>query len=216
MFTKYTENNSNSLDLLWNSGCVLLRDMTGARFEKVLFWFGLRLVPSGAKVLMTWQQRVTALQDCRYTGKWLSVKTLKKLSYINTHKSFHIYMRIDMQNHTGKCKKTKARHESQDPHKHLDTSKWHPKYAYMHMIEERFLCEKSIHERRNTQTLLDTCSDLLSLLLFFCLAFHVQSLVCDSCLSAEEKGREHNLCDGVEVKKEKKMWQNEWKAGENV
>ncbi len=30
----YTENNSNSLDSLWTSGCELLRDMTGARFEK--------------------------------------------------------------------------------------------------------------------------------------------------------------------------------------
>lgn len=63
--------------------------------------------------------------------------------------------------------------------------------------------------QKHTHTHLDTCSDLLSLLLFFCLAFHVQSLVCDSCISAEDRGREHNLCDGGEVKKEKKRWQNE-------
>lgn len=75
---------------------------------------------------------------------------------------------------------------------------------------------KGIDAGRDTQTHLDTCSDLLSLLLFFCLAFHVQSLVCDSCISAEDRGREHNPCDEVEVKKEKKRWQNEWKAGENV
>lgn len=39
--------------------------------------------------------------------------------------------------------------------------------------------------------------------LFFCFAFHVQSLAIPAFL-AEDRGREPNLCDAVEVKKEKK------------
>lgn len=122
-----------------------------------------------------------------------------------THESFHIHMRVDLQEHNAK-----AKHENQDADKHTAT---HPN----HILNTYTLEEKMrAHARSNTRAHLDACSDLLSLLLFFCLAFHVQSLVCDSCLSAEDRRREHNLCDGVEVKKEKKRWQNEWKAGENV
>lgn len=38
----------------------------------------------------------------------------KKVSYTNTHESFHIYMRVDMQKHTGKCKGKSMK----APHKH--------------------------------------------------------------------------------------------------
>ncbi len=49
----YTENNSNSLDLLWTSECELSGDMTGARFEKFFSWFGLRLVSKSFNDLTT-------------------------------------------------------------------------------------------------------------------------------------------------------------------
>lgn len=76
--------------------------------------------------------------------------------------------------------------------------------VFIHAQEGEFLCQKkSLDVHKNTQTRLDTCDDLLSLL-FSCLAFHVQSLICDLCLSTEDRGREHNLCGRVEVKKMKK------------
>lgn len=58
----------------------------------------------------------------------------KKVPYTNTHESCHISMSVDMQQHTGECRNKALK----PPQTHSDTSKWHLKYAYMHMLEGKF------------------------------------------------------------------------------
>lgn len=136
MFSLYTENNSNSLDLLWTSGCDLKRDTTGARFSRslIVIW-----TETHAEKNQSFNDLTTTL-NChkRLQIYWQMVvyEHAKKVSYTNTHQSFHIYMRVDMQEHTGKCKKQGMKAPA-NTLRHIQMT-W-LEYAYMHTLEGRFL-----------------------------------------------------------------------------
>lgn len=167
-----------------------------ATLWNVLLWFAPRFTPSTTKVLMVCHLATLNI----YTGKWLY---WKRFSNTHTRKPSHLV-------HACRCAETQCKSKTwktENPRKHAFKSS----FKYIHIRGKR----ARAHARSSTRAHSDTCSNLLSLLLFFCFAFHVQSLVCDSCLSAEDRRREHNLCDGERWRKRKRGGRTNERQGEN-
>lgn len=106
---------------------------------------------------------------------------------------------------------------------HPDASKWHLKYAYMHTLEGRggeggkgvpksTDADAGTHKQAETHAVICCPRQLVGCFCFFfppASPFMFKAYHVNSASPTRIEGKQHNLCDGVEVKKEKERWQNE-------